>query len=208
MHDEFKTVSFPDNAAGQTRKKRMMAELASQGWQLVSETISKATPDAAQGSSQARTARWCCGPLRGLLPGPLCGLQTSRAKASQGSIQVTWTRSEEARLNAEQVLHEAFIKARDARLRQEEALRRDREDVQMERLLQAYARAHPEAHLSTTIRKAVAHYLQHERRPLGPIPDLAQCHRKQGEVHILDTKGYLLRTYSLDEVKQIVASQP
>lgn len=111
-------------------------------------------------------------------------------------------------LNAEQVLHEAFIKARDARLKQEEALRRDREDVQMERLLQAYARAHPEAHLSTTIRKAVAHYLQHERRPLGPIPDLAQCHRKHGEVHILDTKGYLLRTYTMDEVKQIVASQP
>lgn len=203
MENEFKTVSFTDNPVGQKQKKRVMAELASQGWQVVSETISTDTPDPAQRSSQARTAGWCCGPLLR----PLCGPSIARGKANPGSLQVTWTRSEHDRLKAEQVLHEAFIKARDARLRHEEALRRDREDVQMERLVQAYTRAHPDAPLSTTIRKAVAHDLQHERRPLGPIPDLAQCHRKQGEVCILDSKGYLLRTYTMDEVKQIVASQ-
>ena len=84
---EFKTLQFPNNAAGQQRKVEVLREQSVHGWQVVSETLEQSHIKGGQACCLTGSGVCCVGPL-GAPAGLLAGRTT-------GTITVTLRRDVE-----------------------------------------------------------------------------------------------------------------
>lgn len=199
MEQEFTVLKFPNNAAGQAEKVRALAEAASKGWGVVSETV---TPDSYDTDSAIlNSVALCC------VCGPICAPFGALGKKKSGTISVTFSRSAEAKAQAESEAKAATERAAAEaqvlreKLREEEAA--DREMANLLRVVQQFRERQPDEYLSPFLLKAVDDYLQNHRRLGGVIPDLSRCSREGGSIVLRDSKGYQLRVYPPHELQRL-----
>lgn len=181
-------MSFPATASGQMQKNSKLAQLLSDGWEVVSETVSSG--DYNVDAAVTEGTFLCC------LCGPLCAPLGLLGKKNTGVIAVTLKRTAAEKLKAEDAQRE----------RQAEQDKREREDYKRSNvttLVRDYMAKFPGKYLSPKIVQAARDYIANHRSLDGPIPSLERSSREGGGVVLRVSSDVILSTYTLAQLARL-----